>query len=109
MLLLTNGGVLSPGQLFRTVALGYAIGVVTIFGPIVLLVSVLAFFGTPLGEGGKSILLLPILLPVIAAIQGVIFGSVCVLGLVIYGTKRQIIIAEQGGQPNKSLERTREG
>jgi hypothetical protein len=86
-------GCVAPGQFFKIVTTGYALGVITIFAPLFALISVFVLFGAPLGDGRWPILLFPVLLPIIAIGQGAMFGVITTLGLWVYRSKRRIEIA----------------
>jgi hypothetical protein len=100
----TEGGQLKPGGAFKLVATGYFLGAGVIFIPLFALISVVSLAaGVPPtvngqqveGGGGLLIALLPlILVPVILAIQAVMFGGLAVLGLWLYQKRRPIRIVE---------------
>ncbi len=90
------------GGLFKLVAVGYLLGAGAIFVPLFLLISVIAVAagapmmvnGQPVEGGGILLALLPVLmLPVILAIQAVMFGMLVTLGLWIYSKVRTIRVA----------------
>ena len=96
MIIRTASGQVTPGDLFRVVATGYAIGVAAIFGLLFGVISLFVLFGAPI-EGGRSFLLWPVLLPFIAVVQGVLVGVVVMLGLAIYRRYRPIEIDSTPG------------
>lgn len=105
MELRTKGGQLRIGGAFKLVAAGYFLGALGIFLPLFLLITVVSiaaglpptFNGAPVsGSAGILLTVLPlIMLPVIFAMQAVMFGGLAVLGLWLYQTRRPIRIVEE--------------
>lgn len=85
-------GCIAPGQLFKLIVTGYAIGVMALFSPIYILLSIFALLGSATGVDPWPILLGPVILPVVAVLQGLMIGGLVVLGLKIYRSKRRIEI-----------------
>lgn len=91
MELRTTGGQLKLGGAFKLVATGYFLGAGVIFLPLFALINVITLAagvpptlnGEPVeGSGGILVAFLPlIMVPVILAIQAVMFGGLAVLGL----------------------------
>ncbi len=73
---------LAPAELFRVVWTGWFYGVVAMFLPFAAAVTVLVAFSRP-AEAGQGLLAV-ILVPLIAAGQGVIVGGIVLLGLWIH-------------------------
>ena len=104
MELRTTGGQLKPGGEFKLVATGYFLGTGVIFLPLFALVTVTALAagvpptlnGEPVeGSGGVFVAFLPLfLVPVILALQAVMFGGLAVLGLWLYSKRRPIRVIE---------------
>jgi hypothetical protein len=88
--ILTVHGVVAPSAMFQVVATGYALGVITLFGPIFVLVAVFSLFSFPIAGSRWSILLLPIVLPLIALFQAAFIGLIVLLGLTVYRWYRPI-------------------
>jgi hypothetical protein len=84
-------GQIKPADLFKVIATGYAIGVGAIFGLIFASISVFVLFGAPM-EGKWAFLLWPILLPIIALVQGLFIGCIATFGLTVYRWYRRIEI-----------------
>jgi hypothetical protein len=97
-------GKLSIGSLFVPVAAGYAIGAGAIFLPMFLLMGlIIAFSPGVVDQDGQAVsgaaMALPmiIMVPFIVVMQGVMFGGLVLLGLVIYrnwGTLRVTHVRE---------------
>ncbi|WGM31127.1 hypothetical protein [Brevundimonas sp. NIBR11] len=104
MELRTTGGQLKPGRAFKLVATGYFLGAGVIFLPLFALVTVISLAagvpptlnGEPVGGNGAILVsILPlIMVPVILAIQAVMFGGLAVLGLWLYSKRKPIPIVE---------------
>lgn len=104
MELRTKGGLLKPGGAFKLVATGYFLGTGVIFLPLFVLVTVIFMAagvpplvnGEPVeGSGAVLAAFLPlIMLPVILALQAVMFGGLAVLGLWVYNKRRPIRVVE---------------
>ncbi len=104
MELRTKGGLLKPGGAFKLVATGYFLGAGVIFLPLFVLVTVTFMAagvpplvnGEPVeGSGAVLAAFLPlIMLPVILALQAVMFGGLAVLGLWVYNKRRPIRVVE---------------
>ena len=98
------GGQLKPGGAFRLVATGYFLGTGVIFLPLFALATVTTLAagvpptlnGEPVeGSGGILVAFLPlILVPVVLALQAVMFGGLAVLGLWLYSKRRPIRVIE---------------
>lgn len=104
MELRTRNGQLEAGGAFKLVAAGYFLGAAAIFIPLFGLVTLISLAagvpptvnGEPV-EGGGVVLfaLLPlIMVPVILAMQAVMFGGLAVLGLWLYQKRRPIRVVE---------------
>jgi len=93
----TVQGSIAPSALFRVVATGYALGVIAIFAVPFGVISLLVLFGMPLGRDRWSILLFPVLLPLIAVGQALIFGAIVLLGLTVYRWYGRIEIEHSDG------------
>ena len=104
MELRTTGGQLKPGGAFKLVATGYFLGAGVIFVPLFVLVTVISLAagvpptvnGVPIeGSGGVFVGILPlIMVPLILALQAVMFGGLAVLGLWLYSKRRAIRVVE---------------
>lgn len=104
MKLRTTGGQLNLGGAFKLVATGYFLGAGVIFIPLLALVTVITLAagvpptlnGEPVeGSGGILVAFLPlIMVPVIFAIQAVMFGGLAVLGLWLYTKRKPIRVVE---------------
>jgi Flp pilus assembly pilin Flp len=105
MELRTTSGQLDLGGAFRLVATGYFFGAGAIFIPLFALITVVMVaagvpgtFNDTVVEGGGSrfVAVLPlIMMPVILAIQAVMFGGLAVLGLWLYTRWKQIRVIER--------------
>lgn len=78
--------------MFRLIATGYIIGSGVIFGPFLLLATLVMGLQYPRVFGGGLFQLL--LLPIILGIQSVLFGGVIVLGLWLYQKRRPILVVD---------------
>ena len=107
MELQTQNGRLKPGGAFKLVATGYFLGAGVIFLPLFALISVITVISIAAGgpavlngeqvQGGPAIFvaILPlVMLPVILAIQALVFGGLAVLGLWLYNKWRPILVVE---------------
>lgn len=104
MELRTTGGQLKLGGAFKLVATGYFLGAGVIFFPLFALITVITLAvgvpptlnGEPVeGSAGIFVAFLPlIMVPVILAIQAVMFGGLAVLGLWLYTKRRPIRVVE---------------
>lgn len=104
MELLTERGRLKLGGAFKLVAVGYFVGAGAIFLPLFALVTVITVAsGIPPtvngqqveGAGALLFSLLPlVMLPVVLAIQAVMFGGLVTLGLLLYQKFNPIRIVE---------------
>jgi hypothetical protein len=93
-----------PSGAFKLVATGYFLGAGAIFLPLFALVTVLFMAagvpplvnGEPVEGSGRFLAaLMPmIMLPVILALQAVMFGGLAVLGLWVYCKRRPIRVVE---------------
>ncbi|MEZ6022680.1 MAG: hypothetical protein R3C16_04535 [Hyphomonadaceae bacterium] len=86
-------GTVSIGSLFAPVAVGYGIGAGVIFVPMFLLMGVIfALSPGTVDQNGEPVsgvaMALPmiVMLPLVLAMQAVMFGGLSVLGLAIYRT-----------------------
>ena len=105
MELQTQGGRLKPGGAFKLVATGYFLGAGLIFVPLFALITVIALVsGAPATLNGEQVYggaamfvaILPlIMVPVILAMQAVMFGGLAVLGLWLYNKRRPILVIEK--------------
>ena len=102
MELRTRDGQLELGGAFKLVAAGYFLGAAAIFIPLFGLVALVSLAagvpptGEPVeGGGGVLFAVLPlIMVPVILAMQAVMFGGLAVLGLWLYQKRRPIRVIE---------------
>lgn len=104
MELRTRDGQLEVGGAFKLVAAGYFLGAAAIFVPLFGLVALVSLAagvpstvnGEPVaGGGGVLFAVLPlIMVPVILAMQAVMFGGLAVLGLWLYQKRRPIRVVE---------------
>lgn len=104
MELRTKGGLLKPGGAFKLVATGYFLGAGLIFLPLFALVTMIFIAagvpplvnGEPVeGSGAVLAFFLPlIMLPVVLAMQAVMFGGLAVIGLWLYTKRRPIRVVE---------------
>jgi hypothetical protein len=83
-----------PSALYKLVAVGYALGVIVIFLPFFVLFAAAGLFGAPAFDGKLSPVIMILLLPVIATMQGLIFALV-ILGFWIYSRFRKIEVTEE--------------
>lgn len=105
MELRTTGGQLKPSGAFKLVATGYFLGAGVIFLPLFALITVISLAagipptlnGEPVeGSGGVLVSILPlIMVPVILALQAIMFGGLAVLGLWLYNKRKPIRIVEE--------------
>ncbi len=105
MELRTKGGLLKPGGAFKLVATGYFVGAGVIFLPLFVLITLVSLaVGAPAMvngqtvEGGAGFLVsvLPlVMVPVILALQAMMFSALAVLGLWIYSRRRPIRVVEE--------------
>ena len=103
MKILSVNGSVSASALFRVIATGYSLGVIAIFGPIFLIVSVFVLFGAPFDGPRWQVLMFPIILPIVAILQGIMLGAVATLGLAIYRWYRRIEVVESRTPQSDSL------
>lgn len=105
MELRTVGGQLKLDGVFKLVATGYAIGAGVIFIPLFALVTLLSFASrAPMKVNGQVVeggaahafALVPlVLVPLVVAMQSVMFGGVIVFGLWLYQKRKPLrVIAE---------------
>ena len=101
----TTGGQLKAGGAFKLIATGYFLGAAVIFLPLFMLVTVISLAagvpptvnGEPVeGGGGVLVAILPlIMVPLILALQAVMFGGLAVFGLWLYSKRRPIRVVER--------------
>ena len=99
MELQTENGRLKLGGAFKLVATGYFLGAGVIFVPLFALVTVISLAagvpptvnGQEVEGGGMILAILPlVVVPIILAMQAVMFGGLAVLGLWLYSKRRPI-------------------
>lgn len=107
MELRTVGGRLKLDSTFKMVATGYVVGAGVIFLPLIILVTLVNFAaGGPMTvngevvEGGGFLTFLPIVMvPVILAMQALMFGGLVTLGLWLFQMRWPIRVVSDSAQP----------
>ncbi len=98
MNLKTYDGKIEPVSFFKFVFVGHAIGVTTVFLPLFLLVSAMGAFVPMEDSNGDALpkwaalIIMPTMVPIIAAFQGLIVGGIVTLGLWVYTRRRKITL-----------------
>ncbi len=97
MKLIVRNGKVAPVSFFKFVFVGHAIGLTMVFLPMFLLVGIISVFVPAETTSGETVsfIFAPLLVPLIALMQGLMIGGTVTLGLWLYTRKKQIIIEEE--------------
>jgi len=98
MKLRVHNGKLQFGSLFKPILVGYVLGFGALMLPMLLLmVAIILLSPDSIAnseEAKSSLLLMPIMIPVILTLQGALISGVTSFGLWLYSSRKEILVVE---------------